>query len=103
MENDGNGTTARLVGEFSTLIDDAQQMLARASSESGDRARELRSEVEANLLRAKLRLQEMQGDAVEGARRTALATDDWVHDNPWRSMGMAAGIGFLLGLLVARR
>jgi ElaB/YqjD/DUF883 family membrane-anchored ribosome-binding protein len=29
--------------------------------------------------------------------------DDYVHDNPWRSVGVAAGFGFIVGLLIGRR
>ena len=31
------------------------------------------------------------------------ATDEFVHENPWKSVGIAAGVGLLLGLLVSRR
>jgi ElaB/YqjD/DUF883 family membrane-anchored ribosome-binding protein len=33
----------------------------------------------------------------------ARATDEYVHDNPWQAIGVAAAVGFLLGLVVARR
>ncbi|MCZ7654646.1 MAG: hypothetical protein M5R42_10755 [Rhodocyclaceae bacterium] len=36
-------------------------------------------------------------------RLVARATDDYVHDNPWRSIGIAAGIGLVIGLLIGRR
>jgi ElaB/YqjD/DUF883 family membrane-anchored ribosome-binding protein len=31
------------------------------------------------------------------------ATDDYVHEHPWRAVGVAAAVGFLVGLLVNRR
>jgi ElaB/YqjD/DUF883 family membrane-anchored ribosome-binding protein len=37
------------------------------------------------------------------AKVAAKATDDYVHENPWKSIGIAAGVGFLLGMLVSRR
>ena len=40
---------------------------------------------------------------VEKTKAAARATDDYVHDNPWKAVGVAAGVGFLLGLLVNRR
>lgn len=30
-------------------------------------------------------------------------TQEFIENNPWQSVAMAAGIGFLLGLVVARR
>ena len=31
------------------------------------------------------------------------ATEDYVQSNPWQSVGIAAGVGFLIGLLASRR
>jgi ElaB/YqjD/DUF883 family membrane-anchored ribosome-binding protein len=40
---------------------------------------------------------------VDRARAAARYTDDYVHDNPWRSIGVAAAVGFLVGLMINRR
>ena len=82
---------------------EAEDLLKKASNETGDRARDLRSQVESKLLPAKLRLQEFQGDALDRAKSAAGTTDDYVHDNPWPVIGAAAAIGFLAGLLMNRR
>ena len=100
-ENDSART--RLIDDFSVMLSEAEDMLRRAASETGDKARDLRSQVEAKLLTAKLRLQELQGQAVDQAKYAARATDDYVHDNPWQAVGAAAAVGFVLGLLVNRR
>jgi ElaB/YqjD/DUF883 family membrane-anchored ribosome-binding protein len=39
----------------------------------------------------------------ERARQAARYTDDYVHENPWNAIGIAAGIGLLLGILMSRR
>ena len=78
-------------------------MLRRAAAETGDKARDLRSQVETNLRRAKLRLQEIEGEAVDRAKAAARATDDYVHDHPWHAIGVAAAIGVAIGLLLNRR
>ncbi len=36
-------------------------------------------------------------------RDAAVAADDYVHDNPWAAIGVAAGVGFVIGALMARR
>jgi ElaB/YqjD/DUF883 family membrane-anchored ribosome-binding protein len=84
-------------------MSEAQDMLQRAASETGDKARDLRSQVETKLLHAKLRLQELEGEAVDRAKNAARATDDYVHDHPWQAIGVAAIIGFVVGLLMNRR
>ena len=63
----------------------------------------LRDQVESKLLHAKLRLQELEGQAVDRAKVAARATDDFVHDHPWQAIGAAAAIGFVAGLLLNRR
>ncbi|MBK6394489.1 MAG: DUF883 domain-containing protein [Betaproteobacteria bacterium] len=96
-------TRDNLVDDFSAVLAEAEDLLKKASNETGDRARDLRSQVESKLLSAKLRLQEFQGDALDRAKTVARTTDDYVHDNPWPVIGAAAAIGFLAGLLMNRR
>jgi len=93
----------KLVDEFSSVLSEAESLLDKASKETGDRARDLRSQVEARLLTAKLKLQELEGEAVDRAKAAARYTDDYVHDHPWQAIGVAAGVGFAVGLLMNRR
>lgn len=92
-----------LLDDFSTMLTEAEDLLRRAGNETGERAKDLRAQVEAKLLAAKLRLQELEGEAVDRARAAARITDDYVHDNPWPAIGAAAVAGFLIGLVVNRR
>jgi len=93
----------KLVDEFSSVLSEAETLLDKAAKETGDKARDLRSQVEARLLSAKLKLQELEGEAVDRAKAAARATDDYVHDHPWQAIGLAAGLGFALGMLMNRR
>ncbi|HSV17666.1 MAG TPA: DUF883 family protein [Casimicrobiaceae bacterium] len=93
----------RLVDDFVSVLSEAEDLLKKASTETGERARDLRAQVEAKLLAAKLRLQELEGEAVDRAKEAARYTDDYVHENPWRSIGAAALLGFVAGLLMNRR
>ena len=45
----------------------------------------------------------MQDDALDRAKATARATDEYVRDNPWQALGVAAAVGVLVGLLMSRR
>ena len=92
-----------LLDDFSTMLTEAEDLLRRAGNETGERAKDLRAQVEAKLLAAKLRLQEMEGEAIDRAKAAARVTDDYVHDTPWRAIGAAVAAGFLIGLLVNRR
>ncbi len=96
-------TRETLVEDFGTMLTEAEDLLKRAGNETGEKAQNLRSQVEAKLLNAKLRLQELQGQTVDRAKAAARVTDDYVHDNPWQAIGIAAAVGFLAGLLMNRR
>jgi len=92
-----------LVKDFADVLNEADTLLKQAAKESGEKATDLRAQVEAKLRTAKLKLQDMQDDAVDRAKAAARATDEYVHDNPWQASGIGAAIGFLVGLVVSRR
>lgn len=92
-----------LVEDFSALLAEAEDLLRNASEETGDKAQALRQQVEARLLGARLRLQELEGEAVAKARAASQATDEYVRDHPWQTVGIAAAVAFVAGLLLNRR
>ena len=94
---------ARLADEFSHAVNEAQSLLQRAAMEGGERARELRAEVEVRLHTARERLQQMQEQATDRARVAARGADHFVHSHPWQAMGLAAATGLVVGLLMHRR
>ncbi|MNC98513.1 hypothetical protein D3C83_164970 [compost metagenome] len=59
--------------------------------------------MEDSMHRAKVKLAEAEAVMMDKTRQAARATDEYVHENPWRAVGMAAGIGLLVGLLIGRR
>jgi len=92
-----------LLDDFAAMLTEAEDLLKRAGNETGERAKDLRAQVEAKLLSAKLQLQELEGEAMDRAKAAARVTDDYVHDNPWGAIGVAAAAGFLIGLMINRR
>ncbi|MEO8346678.1 MAG: DUF883 family protein [Betaproteobacteria bacterium] len=96
-------TRDQIVDQFSSVISEAEGLLSKATQETGEKARDLRSQAEARLLTAKLKLQELQGQAIDRAKDAARVTDDYVHDNPWQAVGIAAAVGLVAGLLMSRR
>ncbi|HEY1461110.1 MAG TPA: DUF883 family protein [Casimicrobiaceae bacterium] len=92
-----------LVKDFTEVLTEADALLKQATKESGEKASDLRAQVEAKLRNAKMKLQDMQDDALDRAKATARATDEYVHDNPWQALGVAAAVGVLIGLLISRR
>jgi ElaB/YqjD/DUF883 family membrane-anchored ribosome-binding protein len=46
---------------------------------------------------------QIQDAVVSRTREAAETTDEYVRENPWKVIGIAAGLGFVLGLLMAPR
>ncbi len=103
MPAESDSPRQSIIDDFANVISEAETLLKAAATETGEKARDLRSQVEAKLLTAKLRLQELQGEAVDRAKEAARATDDYVHDHPWQAIGIAAAVGLAAGLLINRR
>nr|WP_295079272.1 DUF883 family protein [uncultured Roseateles sp.] len=93
----------RLISDLHAVVAEAESLLRATAGSAGEGASELRAKVQASLDRAKHNLADLQEAAVERARAAGRATDAYVHENPWQSIGLAAGVGLLLGMLISRR
>lgn len=93
----------QLVQDIKAVVADAEAILSATAGKTGEEVAEMRASVTAKLADAKARLLEMEEAVVAKARQAAKATDEYVHENPWQSVIIAGGIGFLIGYLVSRR
>lgn len=92
----------RLIADMKVVLADTENLLKAAAAATGDKAIELREKAVATLKQASDQLIDLQAVVVEKSRVVARATDDFVHEHPWKTAGIAVGVGFLLGLLVNR-
>jgi ElaB/YqjD/DUF883 family membrane-anchored ribosome-binding protein len=95
--------TDKLLADLRLVVADAEELLRTTAGQAGEGAAELRAKVQASLARARDGLAQAQDAAISKAKAAGRAADDYVHDNPWRSIGMAAGVGLIVGLLIGRR
>ena len=93
----------RLLNDMRMLVADAEELLKAVGAGSSEKVAALRPRVEATLSQARTRLREMERAVEESARRAALQANAYVHENPWKVAGVAAGIGVIAGILLARR
>lgn len=96
-------TRQKLMDDLSTVVNDAEELLKATANQTGERISEARARATESLKAAKIRLADSQAMMVEKARIAAKATDNYVHENPWKAAGMAAAAGVLIGALIARR
>jgi len=93
----------KLMGDLRVVITDAEELLRMTADQAGESAADIRSRVQTRMNQAKADLLHLQEAAVAKAKAAGHATDEFVHENPWKSIGVAAGIGLVMGLLVSRR
>jgi ElaB/YqjD/DUF883 family membrane-anchored ribosome-binding protein len=96
-------TTDQLLADLKTVMNDAEALLRATSTQTGEKIQEVRARAEESLRQAKQRLSTIEDEALRRAREVADATDEYVRENPWQSVGIAAGVGLLVGLLLTRR
>ena len=96
-------TKEKLISDFRLVVADAEELLRATAGQTGEKVSELRHKVQDHLTNAKLKLADAEAAVVDKAKQAGRAADDYVHENPWPSVGIAAGVGFLVGLLIGRR
>jgi ElaB/YqjD/DUF883 family membrane-anchored ribosome-binding protein len=85
--------------DMGTLAEDARALMAASADIAGDKVGEARKRLSAALDSGKELYGRVRDKTVEGAQ----AADQAVHEHPYPVLGIALGVGALLGLLVARR
>jgi ElaB/YqjD/DUF883 family membrane-anchored ribosome-binding protein len=92
-------TNEQLVDDLRNVLAEAEELLGPgtpATTRQAARIRQRLAHLQENLaLRAR--------NAADATRQAAQDADTWVHDNPWQSVGVAAGLGVLIGALLGRR
>ena len=94
-----NKETQPTSNDMGTLAEDARALMAATADVAGEKVGEARKRLAAALERGKEIYGCVREKAVEGAK----ATDQAVHEHPYQSIGIAFGVGALIGYLLARR
>lgn len=89
--------------DMKTLIRDAQDLFREATSATGIKADEMRARGLTLLDTAMAKAQDVQAVAMEKGKEVADSADVYVRENPWRAVAISAGVGVLVGLLIARK
>jgi ElaB/YqjD/DUF883 family membrane-anchored ribosome-binding protein len=85
--------------DLGTLAEDARALMAATADVAGVKVGEARKRVAAALESAKEIAGNLRDKAVAGAK----ATDEAVHEHPYKAIGIALGVGALIGFLISRR
>ena len=87
------------INDLGSLAEDARALMAATADVAGEKVAEARKRLAAALENAKDIAGRVRDKAVEGAK----AADQVVRDNPYQAIGIAFGVGALVGYLAMRR
>jgi ElaB/YqjD/DUF883 family membrane-anchored ribosome-binding protein len=97
----------KLLNEFNTVVAETEQLLKSVASLSSDQAGMLKGNVDQALSSASEQVIQIRDKSIAQAKAAAMATEQYVKENPWRAVGIvalaAAAAGLVSGVLIARR
>jgi ElaB/YqjD/DUF883 family membrane-anchored ribosome-binding protein len=96
-------TREQLVTDMKAVIADAEELLKATAGAAGERVSAARARAEETLRSARQKLSEVDDVVIARAKDAARATDDYVRENPWGAVGVAALAGLLVGVLISSR
>jgi hypothetical protein len=91
-----------LLGDFKALMADAEALIKATASHEDGAIASIRSKAMDTLSNAKENLSNLEGSLSDKAKVVAESADEFVHRSPWEAVGVAAGLGLLIGLLIRR-
>ena len=92
----------KLVNDLKIVMADADSLLKEVGSSTAEEFASARQKIEARLSEARSRLADA-GDAVSARTKVSVdATNGYIRENPWTSLGIAAGAGLIIGFLLNR-
>jgi len=94
-----NGKEATVAGESGQIMEDAQALLNATADVASDKVSAARKRLAAALESGRAALGDVRDKAIAGAK----ATDEAIREHPYQAIGVAVGVGALIGYLLARR
>lgn len=93
----------KFMDDLRSVIEDATMLLHATSDQTDEGVATARSRINQRLQDVIERLVTAEEVVVERTKQAVKTTDQYVHDNPWKSIGIAACVGAIIGMLIARR
>jgi ElaB/YqjD/DUF883 family membrane-anchored ribosome-binding protein len=102
MESTNVGSE-RLMRDLKNIAGDSEALVKAAAGDARDAVTGVRTRAEESLRQVRANVGDLQKDVAARARAAAQTTSTYIHDKPWQSIGLAAGAGLIVGLLINRR
>jgi ElaB/YqjD/DUF883 family membrane-anchored ribosome-binding protein len=96
-------STAKLIDDLRVVVADAEALLAATANDASEPGREVRGRASAAIEEARARLEELESEIRSRAKAAAEDAGRFVREKPWQSVGVAAAVGVVVGMLLGRR
>jgi ElaB/YqjD/DUF883 family membrane-anchored ribosome-binding protein len=101
--NGENANSEKLIRDLKTLVTDAEELLKATASQAGEKIAVARQKIEQSLVEGKKALADVETTLVKKSKECAEIADDYVRENPWNAVGIAASVGLVIGLLLRNK
>jgi ElaB/YqjD/DUF883 family membrane-anchored ribosome-binding protein len=95
-------TKEKLMQDFRVVVTDAEELLRATAGVAGEKVSAARERIQENLAAARVRLSAAEDAVIAKTKQAARATDEYVHENPWKAVGIGLGVGLIVGMLISR-
>jgi ElaB/YqjD/DUF883 family membrane-anchored ribosome-binding protein len=102
-ENSPVITRQQLVADFNLVLSDVDALIRATANQRGAEIAKVRTQAADTVAAMKARVADVEVALLNKAKQASKIADDYVRESPWRNLGIAAGVGLLIGLLIGRR
>ena len=89
--------------EFQDFLADIETLFQSTTSLTGEDLDQAKTQINERIAAAKAKVEEVSDSVTYQARKTIAMADNYVHEQPWKAVGVGVGVGILLGLIFKRR
>ena len=97
------GARDQLMSDLKSVIQDAESWLRNGGTLTGEELQAAKAKFERTISSAKADLMHLEQQVVERTKEAAKATDEYVHEHPWKAVAVGTAAGLLIGMLISRR
>lgn len=94
-----NETQSKVLADLKRVVEDSEELLTDSAGAMGEKAHELRERLARTLEAARATCRRLEEKTKQGAK----ATDKVIREHPYPSLGIAFGVGIVIGLLLKRK
>ena len=102
-ENPSQAARERLLADFKAIAADAEALLHATKDDMSEKARETRARLASALDKAKASYRDVKAEGLGAAEEALGKADRTIRAHPYESIGIAFGVGVLLGAVLLRK